>query len=113
MRSGAVAQWRGGAHLVKALPAARVTFTRHGGYCPDDLSPRCVHRVNTVACLNARNTMTPTKNESSAISTHPSRVNAKDKRSIRFDAFLAGRKDQIGGRNEPNGTANKAWEVVN
>ena len=38
---------------------------------------------------------------------------AKDKRSIRFDAFLAGRKDQIGGRNEPNGTANKAWEVVN
>jgi hypothetical protein len=99
--------------MVKALPAARVTFTRHGGFCPDDLSLRCVHRVNTVACLNARNTMTPTKNESSAISTHPSRVNAKDKRSIRFDAFLAGRKDQIGGRNEPNGTANKAWEAVN
>jgi hypothetical protein len=53
-------------------------------FVPDDLfnSSRCIHRVKTVRCLNARDMMTPTKNDSSAISTHASSVNAKDKRSI-------------------------------
>jgi hypothetical protein len=37
--------------------------------------PRSVHRVKTVTCRNARNTMIPTKNDKSAISTHPSRAN--------------------------------------
>jgi hypothetical protein len=51
---------------------------------PDDRfnPPRCVQRVKTAVCLNTRNTITPTKNDSSAISTHASRINAKDKRSI-------------------------------
>jgi len=48
---------------------------------PDDRfnPPRCVQRVKTAVCLNTRNTITPTKNDSSAISTHTSRINAKDK----------------------------------
>jgi hypothetical protein len=54
---------------------------------PDDLSNplRSVHRVKTVTCRNARNTMIPMKNDKSAISTHASKANAKDKPSI--DAF--------------------------
>jgi hypothetical protein len=47
---------------------------------PDPL--RSVHRVKTVTCRNARNTMIPTKNDKSAISTHASSANAKDKPSI-------------------------------
>jgi hypothetical protein len=52
---------------------------------PDDLSNplRSAHRVKTVTCRNARNAMIPMKNDKSAISTHASKVNAKDKPSIR------------------------------
>jgi len=54
---------------------------------PDDLSNplRSAHRVKTVTCRNARNAMIPMKNDKSAISTHASKANAKDKPSI--DAF--------------------------
>jgi hypothetical protein len=64
-------------------------------FVPDDLfnSSRCIHRVKTVRCLNARNMTTPTKNDSSAISTHTSSVNAKDKRSIGMTPSLG--QDQI------------------
>jgi hypothetical protein len=51
---------------------------------PEDLSNplRSVHRVKTVTCRNARNAMIPMKNDKSAISTHASKANAKDKPSI-------------------------------
>jgi hypothetical protein len=56
---------------------------------PDDLSNplRSVHRVKTVTCRKARNTMMPRKNDKSAISTHASRVNAKDKPAITLLCF--------------------------
>jgi hypothetical protein len=56
-----------------------------------NLSRCIIHRVTTVRCLNARNMTMPTKNDSSAITTHPSSVNAKDKRSIRMTFSLVGR----------------------
>jgi hypothetical protein len=38
---------------------------------------------------------TPTKNDSSAINTHTSSVNAKDKRSIRMTSSLIERTDRL------------------
>jgi hypothetical protein len=64
---------------------------------PDDRfnPPRCVHRVKTAACLNMRKTITPTKNDSSAISTHASKTNTKDKRSIGMTSLLVGGPDRL------------------
>jgi hypothetical protein len=66
------------------VPSRQCRYSAVLLFVRDDLfnSSRCIHRVKTVRCLNARNMMTPTKNDSSANSTHTSSVNAKDKRSI-------------------------------
>ena len=40
---------------------------------------RWVHRVNTEARLTARKIMTPTKNDRTAISTHPNGAQCNDK----------------------------------
>src|SRR5262245_34961365 len=79
---------------------------------PDDRfnPPRCVQRIKTAVCLNTRNTITPTKNDSSAISTHADRINAKDTRSIGVTSLLVEGTDRLERMSED--TAMKPSEVV-